>query len=43
VVQRANGEPGALRELTDPKAVVGRDSLHESTVRPDVESGSSRI
>ena len=28
VVQRANGEPGALRELTDTKAVVGCCLVH---------------
>jgi len=25
VVQRSNGEPGALRELADPQVLVGRD------------------
>ena len=30
VVQRANGEPGALRELTDPEACIGCGLFHRS-------------
>ena len=41
VVQRANGEPGAVRELADPQAVVGRGLLHGGTVRPDATWGST--
>jgi hypothetical protein len=41
VVQRANGEPGTGRELADQQAVVGRDPLHGSKVRPDGTSGST--
>jgi hypothetical protein len=41
MVQRANGEPGALRELADTQVVVGRILVHATTVRPDAASGST--